>query len=74
MAGGYSCLINCVRNLVSVGIPLEDACMMATKNPAETVGLFREIGSLTPGKLADVLILNKELVPEHVILRGKLLF
>lgn len=74
LAGGYSCLINCVRNLVSVGIPLEDACMMATKNPAETVGLFREIGSLTPGKLADVLILNKELVPEHVILRGKLLF
>lgn len=74
LAGGYSCLLDCVRNLVSIGIPLEDACMMATKNPAETVGIFHETGSLTQGKLADVLILNENLVLKHVILRGKLLF
>lgn len=74
LAGGYSCLIDCVRNLVSIGIPLEDACMMASKNPAETVGIYHETGSLTVGKTADILILNQELALTHVILRGRLIF
>lgn len=74
LAGGYSCLIDCVKNLVSVGIPLEDACMMASKNPAETAGVYHKTGSLTPGKLADILILNDKLAIKHVILRGTLIF
>jgi len=74
IAGGSSCMLDCVRNLVSIGIPLEDACMMASKNPAQTVGIYQETGSLMPGKTADVLILDKNLSLQHVLLRGKLLF
>lgn len=74
LAGGYSCLIDCVRNLVSIGIPLADACRMASKNPAETAGIYHQTGSLTPGKRADVLILNENLELEHVLLRGDLIF
>lgn len=70
LAGGYACLIDCVRNLVSIGIPLEDACMMASKNPAQTVGIFQKIGSLTPGKIADVLVLNRDLSIKCVVMRG----
>lgn len=73
IAGGSSCLVDCVRNLVSIGIPLETACMMATKNPAETVGIYNKKGSLSVGKTADIVILNKDLTIKNVILRGKLL-
>lgn len=70
IAGGSSCLIDCVRNLVSIGIPLEEACMMASKNPAETVGVYNKKGSLSVGKTADIVILNKDLTIKNVILRG----
>ena len=66
-------LADCVRNLVSIGVPLEEACMMASKNPAETVGVYNKKGSLTVGKTADIVILNKELSVKYVILRGNLL-
>ena len=72
--GGTSCLVDGVRNLVSIGIPLEDACMMASKNPAQTVGIYDKTGSITEGKLADIVVLDKELNLKHVILRGKKLF
>ena len=73
LAGGYACLIDCVRNLVSVGIKLEDACMMASKNPALTVGIYHKKGSITVGKIADIVILNKDLTIKNVILRGSLI-
>lgn len=72
--GGTSCLIDGVKNLVSIGIPLEDACMMASKNPAQTVGIYDKTGSITKGKLADIVILDKDLNLKHVIMRGKQLF
>ena len=73
IAGGSSSLIDGIRNLVSIGIPLEDAVKMATKNPAETVGIYDKVGSITPGKQADLLILNKDLSINKIILRGKVL-
>jgi len=73
LAGGYACLIDCVRNLVSIGIRLEDACMMASKNPALTAGIYNKKGSITEGKIADIVILNKDLTVKNVILRGKLI-
>jgi N-acetylglucosamine-6-phosphate deacetylase len=74
IAGGTSVLHDGILNLVSIGIPLEDACKMASKNPAESVGIFDKVGSLDAGKLADIVILNKsDLSIKHVILRGNLL-
>ncbi|MBR4890964.1 MAG: N-acetylglucosamine-6-phosphate deacetylase [Clostridia bacterium] len=73
IAGGSSNLIDGIRNLVSIDIPLEDAVKMATKNPAETVGIYDKVGSITPGKQADILILNKDLSINKIILRGKVL-
>ena len=42
-------------------IPLEDAVKCATANPAKAIGIFGQYGSLTPGKQADVVILDKDL-------------
>lgn len=74
IAGGTSCMVDGVRNLVSIGIPLEDACMMATKNPAVRVGIYDKTGSITEGKSADIVVLDKNLQIKHVILRGSLLY
>ena len=53
------------------GVPLETALKAATINPSKAVGLFDEIGSITTGKRADVLILNKEtLQPETIFIGG----
>lgn len=71
IAGGSTCLIDGVRNLVSIGIPLEDACKMASKNPAETVKIYDKVGSISAGKLADLVILDEKLNIKNVILRGK---
>ena len=73
IAGGTSCLIDGVKNLVSIGIPLEDACKMASKNPAQSVGIYDKVGSIAEGKTADIVILDKELNIKNVILRGKVL-
>ncbi len=73
ISGSTIYLIDAVRNLVSIGIPLEEACKMASKNPAETVGAYDKVGSITPGKSADIVILDKELNIKNVILRGKVI-
>lgn len=73
IGGGTSCLLDNVKNIVSLNIPLEDACIMACKNPAQTLGIYDKVGSISKGKQADILILDKELNLKTVILRGKIL-
>lgn len=74
IAGSSICLIDGVRNLVSIGIPLEEVFKMASRNPAKTIGAYDRIGSIAPGKQADFVILDKQLAIKHVILRGNLLY
>lgn len=71
IAGSATCLAECFRRAVKFGVPLETALKAATINPAQAVGLFDEVGSITTGKRADVLILNKEtLQPETIFIGG----
>lgn len=71
IAGSATCLAECFRRAVKFGVPLETALKAATINPSKAVGLFDEIGSITTGKRADVLILNKEtLQPETIFIGG----
>lgn len=71
IAGGSSTLLYCVKKAHEFGIPLEDAFMAATKNPAVAIDTFGTRGSITVGKRADLLILDKELNLKQVILNGK---
>ena len=62
-----------VRHAIACGCDPLIALQMATLNTATHFGLERELGSLTPGRRADV-ILTSDLVTlpiEHVIARGK---
>jgi N-acetylglucosamine-6-phosphate deacetylase len=46
---------------------------MASLTPAERVGLQRNVGSLEAGKRADVLLLNRRLRVDGVVVGGQLL-
>jgi N-acetylglucosamine-6-phosphate deacetylase len=51
-----------VRNMAAMaGVPLQDAVRMASLTPAERAGVASEVGSLEPGKRADVVILDRRL-------------
>ncbi|WP_251179217.1 N-acetylglucosamine-6-phosphate deacetylase [Adlercreutzia agrestimuris] len=75
LAGSVSDLMRCLYVAVhDMDIPLESAVKAASKNPARAIGVGDEFGSLEPGHVADVVLLDKEtLEVRGVVLRGNLL-
>lgn len=67
IAGSVTNVFDGMRTAVSFGIPLEEAVAAATMNPARSIGIYGETGSLTPGKRADVLLLDRNLELVKVI-------
>lgn len=61
LAGSVTNLHQEVKNLVSFGIPMPQAVKAATLIPARAIGLDGEIGSIAPGKRADLVVLDKDL-------------
>lgn len=47
---------NCISKLMSLGMPLEEAMVRSTVNPAKAIGLYPEIGTLGEGRVADVAV------------------
>lgn len=47
-----------IRHAIEHGMPPMMAIQMATINPAEYFGVGREIGSIAPGRFADILIVD----------------
>ncbi|MDL2254043.1 N-acetylglucosamine-6-phosphate deacetylase [Ruminococcaceae bacterium OttesenSCG-928-I18] len=74
LAGSVSTLTECCRKAVHYGVPIEQAVRAATLNPAMAAGLVREVGTLTPGKRADILLWNQDLLNVHVIAGGETVF
>lgn len=72
IAGSVTDLMNCMRTAVSFGIPLEDAVTAAAVNPARAIGIFSRMGSLEPGKRANVVVLDQNLELKDVFFRGEL--
>lgn len=61
IAGSATNLYDGMCNAVAFGIPLEEAVAAASMVPAKSIGIFDEVGSLTPGKRADVILADKNL-------------
>ena len=57
-----------------MGIPLESAVRAASMNPARSIGIDSYTGSITPGKDADLLILNKDLSLREIYCKGRKVF
>lgn len=61
IAGSVTNLHQEIKNLVSFGVPFEQAVKAATLVPARAIGLDGEIGSIAPGKRADLVVLDENL-------------
>jgi N-acetylglucosamine-6-phosphate deacetylase len=70
LAGSLLTMIEAVRNLHSLGVPLEQALAAASVVPARTLGLST-FGRLGPGFPADVVILDDNLQIERVLVGGE---
>lgn len=72
LAGSVTNLLKCMQTAVKdMGIPLADAVLCATQNAAKSIGVFDTMGSLEPDKLANVLILDKDLNIKAVYIKGE---
>jgi N-acetylglucosamine-6-phosphate deacetylase len=68
-------LDHCVRTFHRLtGVPLEVAVRMASLTPARIAGWDQEIGSIEPGKRADLVVLDRELNVRQVYRDGRLIW
>lgn len=69
LAGSVLTMIEAVRNLHALGVPLEKALEAASTVPASVLGL-RDVGRLAPGGPADVVVVDDNLRIERVLVGG----
>ncbi len=69
LAGSVLTMVEAVRNLHALGVPLEDALDAATRVPARVIG--SDVGRIAVGAPADVVVLSEELEVERVLVGGE---
>ena len=60
LAGSATNLFDCMKKAMEFGIPESTAIFAATRNPAKSIGIYDKVGSITPGKYSDLLIVNDQ--------------
>ncbi|MBR1971814.1 MAG: N-acetylglucosamine-6-phosphate deacetylase [Oscillospiraceae bacterium] len=60
----------CLRNVLSWGIPEEEAVRAASFNPAKALNAHDKIGSIETGKYADFVITNSDYSEKRVFIGG----
>lgn len=74
LAGSVTTLPDCVRTVVGkMGIPLGTAVACASMNPAKSLGIFDQYGSIRTGKKADLVLWDEELNLQMVIKDGQII-
>ena len=74
IAGSVTNLMDCMKTAVkTMNIPLETAVACATINPAKSLGIEAEYGSIRAGKQAHSVLMDQELNVQQVIKDGELL-
>ena len=72
LAGSALDMATAVRNTVRrLGLPLDEACRMASTYPAEFLGLGHELGRIAPGYRADLVVLDEALKVAGTWIGGK---
>ena len=75
IAGSALRLNTALRNVVkTIGIPVEDAMLGVTKNPAEALGMYNEIGSIEEGKRAHLTVLDDDFNVIMTIVDGEIVY
>lgn len=72
LAGSALDMASAVRNTVRrLGLPLDEACRMASQYPAEFIGLGGELGRIAPGYRADLAVLDDDLQVQGTWIGGQ---
>lgn len=72
LAGSVTNLMECMRTAVTeMEIPLEQAVACAAVNPAKSLGVYDQYGSISPGKKANLVLLDSQLQVQAVFKDGK---
>ncbi|MFD5536900.1 N-acetylglucosamine-6-phosphate deacetylase [Streptomyces sp. NPDC127079] len=72
IAGSTLTLDRALRRAVTVdGLPVEHAVAALSANPARLLGLYDRVGSLEPGKDADLLVLDGDFTLKGVMRKGE---
>jgi len=70
LAGSLLTMIEAVRNLHNLGVPLEDALTAATEVPARVIGELT-VGHLEVGLPADIVVVDDNLEVDRVLVGGE---
>ena len=71
LAGSVTNLMDCMKTAVKeMQIPLESAIACATMNPAKAIGIYDRYGSISTGKIANLVLLDQDLNLRQVIIHG----
>jgi N-acetylglucosamine-6-phosphate deacetylase len=70
LAGAVASLLDGVRNLVALGVPLAEAVDAATRVPARILGRA-DLGTIAPGSRADLAVLDDGLAVARVLVAGE---
>lgn len=74
IAGSATNLMDCLRIAVKqMEIPLESAVKCAAVNSARSIGIDDRYGSLEPGKVANIVLLDENLDLQDIVYEGKVL-
>ena len=71
IAGSATCLYDCMKRVVlEMGVPLESAVRAASENPARSIGIDNDYGSLSAGRYGNVILADEALNIQAVVQKG----
>lgn len=74
IAGSATCLYDCMKHAVlDIGVPLASAVRAASLNPARSIGIDADYGSLEAGRWGNVILADEQLNILKVIRKGEVL-
>ena len=74
IAGSATCLFDCMkRSVLDMGVPLESAVRAATLNPARSIGIDADYGSLDAGRYGNVVLVDDKLDILKVVRHGEVI-
>ncbi len=71
LAGAATNLYDCVKNAILFGIDEADAIRAASYNPACSLGVQDQVGSIATGKLADFIVCRSDYSGRRVFMGGQ---
>ncbi len=71
LCGSIGTVMTGVRNMVTLGIPMEEAVQMASYNPARDLGIEKWIGSIDIGKKANLVVVDDAFAVQAVYIEGE---